>query len=98
MLQGMEGSVYTREYRLFLALLRQAREEAGLSQRQLAQKLDKSRSYVAKLETGYSRMDIYQIRRYLQAVEKPFLEFMRAYEAAFLESDEGGDASLSQAG
>lgn len=82
----MEGSVYTKEYRVFLALLRKAREDAGLSQRQLAQKLEKSYSYVAKLETGYSRMDIYQIRCYLQAVGVPFIDFMLAYEKAFQET------------
>ncbi len=83
----MEASVYTKEYRVFLELLRKAREDAGLTQRQLAQKLDRSYSYVAKLETGYSRMDIYQIRCYLQAVGMPFLNFMQAYELAFQESE-----------
>ena len=83
----MEGSVYTRDYLVFLAVLRKAREDAGLTQRQLALKLDKSYSYVAKLETGYSRMDIYQIRCYLQAVGMPFLQFMQAYEAAFQEGE-----------
>jgi DNA-binding XRE family transcriptional regulator len=55
-LQGMEGSVYTKEYQVFLALLRKAREDSGLSQRELAEKLQKSYSYVAKLETGYSSL------------------------------------------
>ncbi len=86
-LWDMEGSVYTREYRVFLKLLRKAREDAGLTQRELARKLEKSYSFVAKLETGYSRMDIYQIRCYLQAVGMPFLQFMQSYEQAFLESD-----------
>lgn len=86
-LWGMEGSVYTREYRVFLKLLRKAREDAGLTQRELARKLEKSYSFVAKLETGYSRMDIFQIRCYLQAVGMPFLQFMQDYEKAFLESD-----------
>lgn len=83
----MEASVYTKEYRVFLAVLRQAREDAGLTQRELAQKLDRSYSFVAKLETGYSRMDIYQIRCYLQAVGMPFLQFMQAYELAFQQSE-----------
>lgn len=86
----MEASVYTREYLVFLAALRKAREDAGLTQRELAQKLERSYSYVAKLETGYSRMDIYQIRCYLQAVGMPFLQFMQTYDQAFQEGEKAG--------
>lgn len=74
------GSVYTPEYRVFLELLVAAREQSGMSQRALADKMGRSYSYVAKCETGYSRMDIFQIRQYLDAVSKPFLEFMTAYQ------------------
>ena len=78
----MSESVYTPEYQIFLAHLKAARERAGLSQRGLAERLGKSYSYVAKVETGYTRMDIYQIRVYLQAVGMPFVEFMQQYAAA----------------
>lgn len=79
------GSVYTREYRVFLRHLVAAREESGLSQRALAEKLDRSFSYIAKCETGYVRMDIYQIRQYLDAVKMPFLLFMQRYEHSLSE-------------
>jgi transcriptional regulator with XRE-family HTH domain len=80
-------SVYTLEYRVFLQCLREAREKSGLSQRDLAARLHKSYSYVAKLETGYARMDIYQIRCYLRVVGVPFLEFMEQYEAVLKHSE-----------
>jgi len=57
-----------------------------LSQRELAERLHKSYSYVAKCETGYARMDVYQIRIYLRAVNVPFLTFMQQYEAALQEA------------
>lgn len=75
-------SVYSQDYSIFLECLRQARRRSGISQRELAQRLDKSASYVAKVETGYNRMDIHQIRCYLDAVEIPFLEFMQQFEEA----------------
>lgn len=78
----MGESTYTDEYRVFLRQLKAAREQAGLSQRELAAVLNKSYSYVAKIETGYARMDIYQIRCYLQAVGASFLNFMIEYDAA----------------
>lgn len=86
---GGGGSVYTREYRIFLALLVAAREQSGLSQRALAEKLGRSYSYVAKCETGYVRMDIFQIRQYLDAVGTPFLEFMAGYEEIYKQAERG---------
>lgn len=76
----MSESVYTPEYQLFLEHLKAAREESGLSQRALASRLKKSYSYVAKVETGYSRMDICQIRSYLKAVGMSFRDFMSRYD------------------
>ena len=60
-----------------------ARHRSGLTQRELAIKLGKSYSYVSKMEIGATRMDIFQIRQYLRAVEVPFLDFMRDYENVY---------------
>lgn len=81
----MSESVYSPEYQMFLVHLKATRERAGLSQRDLAERLQRSYSYVAKIETGYTRMDIYQIRCYLHAVGVDFLDFMRDYNAAVTE-------------
>jgi len=58
----MDKSIYTREYALVLRLLKEAREEAGLTQTQLANKLKKSQSFVTKIECGDRRIDIVQLR------------------------------------
>ena len=79
-------TVYAPEYRVFLSLLKSAREQAGLTQRELAARMGKSYSYIAKIETGYARMDIVQIRSYLDAVGTPFLDFMRRFEEAVQQS------------
>lgn len=41
-----------------IALLTAARERAGLTQQQLADRLDKPQSYVAKYEGGERRVDV----------------------------------------
>lgn len=84
----MSESIYTSEYQVFLAHLKSERKRSGLTQRELAARRGKSYSYVAKLETGYARMDIYQIRQYLQAVQMPFLDFMRQYDEAVRKSEQ----------
>lgn len=74
--------MYTREYQIFLEQLRAAREEAGLTQREVARRLGRSQSFVAKAEQGQNRVDVAQLVNLCAAVEIPLLEFMRRYEAA----------------
>jgi transcriptional regulator with XRE-family HTH domain len=53
----MKKSVHTAEYRVLRAQLRQARDAAGLSQRELAARLQVPHSWVAKVEAGERRLD-----------------------------------------
>ena len=75
-------SVYSREYQIFLEHLRTTREEAGLSQRQVAARLKRSQSFVAKCEQGHNRVDVAQLVQFCQALEVPLLTFMEGYAAA----------------
>lgn len=54
----MTGSVFTGKYERFRKLIIQARKDAGFTQIQLAQKLEKPQSYVSKYETGERRLDV----------------------------------------
>lgn len=54
----MTGSVFTGKYERFRQLIIQARKDAGFTQIQLAQKLEKPQSYVSKYETGERRLDV----------------------------------------
>ena len=54
----MRKSVYTRQYRVFLDKLVEARKAAGLTQQQVANKLGRPQSFVAKYEGGERRLDV----------------------------------------
>ncbi len=54
----MQKSTHTRQYRDFLDGLIQARKDAGLTQQQVADKLDRPQSLVAKYENGERRLDV----------------------------------------
>src|SRR5258708_32331843 len=51
-------SIHTSEYRRFLTRLKSARRDAGVTQTQLAEKLGRQQSYVAKIERAERRLDI----------------------------------------
>ena len=64
----MEKSIYTRQYGVFLTLLREAREDAGLTQQDLAAKLDTTQSQVSKCERGERRLDVIELREWCAAL------------------------------
>ncbi|RYG59737.1 XRE family transcriptional regulator [bacterium] len=86
----MSKSVYSREYRIFLEQLRAAREASGLNQREVADKLGRSQSFVAKCEQGHNRVDVAQLVEFCRVLGVPLVRFMESYNAA-LEADESGN-------
>lgn len=76
----MEKSIHTRQYGTVLRLLRQAREDASITQVQLAKALRKSQSFVSKVERGETRLDIIQLRTILIALELTLPEFSTRLE------------------
>ncbi len=61
------NSVHRPRYRAIVALLKQVRKDAGLSQEQLAAKLKRSRTYVTKCELGERRLDLLEWLEYCRA-------------------------------
>lgn len=64
----MEKSIHTREHAAFLELLRQARQESGMTQVELAKKLKLTQSLYSKMERGECRLDVIQLRRVCHAI------------------------------
>ena len=67
-------SLHSAEYHAFLQRLQQARNEAGLTQEQVAARLGRPQSYVSKSESGERRVDIIELARFAEIYGKP-LEF-----------------------
>jgi transcriptional regulator with XRE-family HTH domain len=62
-------SVFTPTYTRFRELLIEAREGAGLTQADLAGKLDKPQSYVSKFERGERRLDVVEFFEVARALK-----------------------------
>ncbi len=63
----MEKSTHTKEYAALRNELKSARKDAGLSQRELAARLEVPHSWVAKVESGERRIDFVEFFRFLAA-------------------------------
>jgi transcriptional regulator with XRE-family HTH domain len=63
----MRKSTHTLEYAALRKELRAARENAELSQRDLAEKLKVPHSWVAKVETGERRIDLVEFGWFIAA-------------------------------
>jgi transcriptional regulator with XRE-family HTH domain len=87
----MEKTIYSREYCVLLRLLRQAREQAGMTQVQLAKKLRQSQSFVSKFERGDRRIDLVQLRTICQVLGVSLREFVEQLEREITRCRNGHD-------
>ena len=81
----MEKSVFTLHYDAFRIKLVALRKSAGLTQRQLAQRVQRPRSFVSRIEQGERRLDVIEFFWVCQACgvdpEKTTAELMREIKA-----------------
>jgi hypothetical protein len=58
---GMKKSIYSQQYQVLLDWLIEARKNADLTQQQVADKLGRPQSFVAKYEGGERRLDVVEL-------------------------------------
>ena len=68
------------EKEIFLSLLRECRQDAGLMQRSLADALGRTQGYVSKVESGELRVDILELRRFCAVFGITLAQFSRRLE------------------
>lgn len=76
----MSRMTETAQRQQLQALLRQLRIDAGLTQIELASRLQQSQSFVSKYESGERRLDLLEIRQICEAVGLTLTEFVSRLE------------------
>ena len=71
----MKKTIHSVEYTALLRLLRQKRQDAGLTQLQLARALRTSQSFIGKCERGERRIDAVELRAFCMAMGMTLAEF-----------------------
>ncbi|WP_159700100.1 helix-turn-helix domain-containing protein [Massilia sp. 9I] len=84
----MEKTIYTQEYSVMLKVLRETRERAGLTQVDIAAKLNVTQVFISKCEGGQRRLDVIELRAWCNALGISTAEFISAVELAIVRTDE----------
>lgn len=93
----MRKSQYSHPQKILQKLLRQIRLDAGLRQKDLAERLEKPQSFISKYESGERRLDLVELHQICNMVGVSLEEFARKFEE---ETKKTGHAGLfhSEAG
>ena len=81
----MKKSLHTSENNILLSLLRQVRQDAGLTQAEMAARLGVNQSWISYYERGSRKLDMLQIRQICVAVGVPIAEFAAMLDKAIEE-------------
>ena len=72
----MPASLFTAAYAQLVAAVVAMRKEAGLTQRQVAEKLGREQNYVARVETRQRRLDLVELIQLCRACGRDPREFV----------------------
>lgn len=78
----MPKSLHSPGHRRLTRLLREVRTEAGLTQVELADRLGRTQSFVAKVEGGERRVDLIELDDICKALGIGLVEFVQRFDAA----------------
>jgi len=72
----MTNPIFSKDHKELVKKLRQAREEAGLSQKDSAKLLKRTQSYVSKVESGQRRINVIQLKEFAKIYKKDLSFFI----------------------
>lgn len=78
----MKKKVYIAQRSRLVNLLREIRIEDGLTQMELAERIERDQTFVSKYESGQRRLDVLELREICQAVGLTLEEFVKRLEKA----------------
>jgi transcriptional regulator with XRE-family HTH domain len=76
----MGKSLDSTESEKLAALLRSVRSEAGLTQAEVAERVEQPQSFVSKYESGERRLDLVELRQICKALGISLGDFVRRFE------------------
>ena len=72
----MQKSIYTQQYQTLLVQLRQVRLAQGVTQSELASRLNWTQVDISKVETGTRRLDVIELKLWVEALGSDLPSFV----------------------
>lgn len=85
----MEKTLYSEHGKVLLALLREVRLAKGVSQVDLASRLDLEQTHISRIERGGRRLDVLELRSWLYALNCDPVAFHAELETRLARSAAG---------
>jgi len=76
----MDKSPFSKEYKIFIELLKEQRMQAGVTQSDLADALQEKQSFISKCERGERRLDIIELHNFCNAIGLSLTVFTKELE------------------
>ena len=76
----MRKSIFSTGQEELQSLLRELRENAKLTQKDVARRLGQPQSFVSKYESGERRLDLVELREVCDALGIPLTTFVKRFE------------------
>ena len=76
----MDKSIHNEKYKTALSLIKAARVNAGITQLELASRLNETQTFISKCERGERRLDLIEMREFCIAIQLDFVDFIKALE------------------
>jgi transcriptional regulator with XRE-family HTH domain len=80
----VEKSIYSAEYQRLCQLLRDLRQEAGLTQVEIAERLNVPQSFVSKYESGERRLDVIELGHVATALGLPMRVVLERFDPGWV--------------
>lgn len=75
----MRKTIHTDRGRLLASMVRDARKKQGVTMRELAERLDRPHTVIAKIESGERRVDLVELEAICDALGISLVEFVRRF-------------------
>jgi transcriptional regulator with XRE-family HTH domain len=76
----VKKSLNSQSHKILLEVIHQARLKAGLTQQELADRLNAPQSFISKYEGGERRLDVVELRNICLCLGIGFQDFIRDFE------------------
>ena len=67
---NMKKSIYSEEQSFLTKKLIEARKNSNFSQKEVAEKLERTQSYVSKVESGQLKIDVIELKKFAKLYNK----------------------------